>query len=88
MWGLSIFTMAMTVPQILTIWVDRQAAGVSTLSWSAYLAVAVVWLWYGLRKRDANIYLPSVGWIILDSDVESRHGHFQTCCFTEHYLPN
>src|SRR6476469_6389092 len=56
MWGLSIFTMVMTVPQILTIWIHRQANGVSALSWSAYLTGAVVWLWYGLRKRDVNIY--------------------------------
>ena len=69
MWGLSIFTMTMTVPQILTIWLDRQATGVSTISWSAYLAAAVVWLWYGLRKRDVNIYLPCIGWIVLDSAV-------------------
>ena len=69
MWGLSIFTMVMTLPQIATIWIDRQAAGVSTLSWSAYLAAAIVWLWYGLRKRDMNIYGPCVGWILLDSAV-------------------
>jgi hypothetical protein len=33
--GLSIFTMLMTIPQVLTIWISHQAAGVSTLSWSA-----------------------------------------------------
>jgi len=67
MWGLSIFTMVMTVPQILTIWRDQHAAGVSALSWGAYLAAAFVWLWYGLR--DTNIYLPCVGWIVLDGAV-------------------
>ena len=69
MWGLSIFTMMMTVPQILTIWRDQQAGGVSVLSWGAYLAAALVWLWYGLQKRDRNIYLPCVGWIVLDGAV-------------------
>src|SRR4029077_8986784 len=33
---MSIFTMLMTVPQALTIWIGHQAAGVSLLSWSAY----------------------------------------------------
>jgi hypothetical protein len=42
--GMSIFTLFMTVPQILTIWVVHQAAGVSVLSWSAYLLSAVLWL--------------------------------------------
>lgn len=67
--GLSIFTLLMTIPQVLTVWVSRQAAGVSILSWSAYLISAVVWFWYGLRKGDRNIYLPCVGWILLDAAV-------------------
>lgn len=33
--SLSIFTMVMTVPQVLTIWVSHRAAGISMLSWGA-----------------------------------------------------
>lgn len=67
--GMSVFTLVMTVPQVLTIWVSQQAAGVSVLSWSAYLLSAVLWFWFGIRKRDKNIYLPCVGWIGLDGAV-------------------
>ena len=67
--GLSIFTMVMTVPQVLTIWISHRAAGISMLSWGAYLFSAFVWLWYGFEKRDKNIYLPCIGWIMLDSAV-------------------
>lgn len=67
--GMSIFTMLMTIPQVLTIWFGQQAAGVSILSWSAYLLSAVLWFWFGIQKRDKNIYLPCVGWIALDSAV-------------------
>ena len=67
--GLSLFTMAMTVPQVWTIWVGHQAAGVSIASWSAYLLSAVLWFWYGLQKRDRNIYLPCIGWAALDAAV-------------------
>lgn len=67
--SLSIFTMVMTIPQVLTIWIRHQAAGVSMLSWGAYLLSAGVWLWYGVRKRDKNIYLPCLGWILLDAAV-------------------
>ena len=66
---MSVFTMLMTVPQVLTIWVGHQAAGVSVISWSAYLLSAMLWFWYGLQKRDKNIYLPCVGWIGLDAAV-------------------
>ena len=67
--GMSVFTMLMTVPQVLTIWVGHQAAGVSVVSWSAYLLSAILWFWYGLQKKDRNIYLPCVGWVGLDAAV-------------------
>ena len=67
--GMSIFTLVMTVPQILAIWVSRQAAGVSLLSWSAYFISALVWFWYGVQKHDRNIYLPCIGWLLLDGAV-------------------
>jgi uncharacterized protein with PQ loop repeat len=67
--GMSVFTLLMTVPQVLTIWVGRQAAGVSVLSWGAYLLSALLWFWFGVRKRDKNIYLPCIGWIVLNSAV-------------------
>ncbi|HKA46470.1 MAG TPA: hypothetical protein VKF40_31035 [Burkholderiales bacterium] len=67
--ALSMFTMVMTVPQVLTIWLGHQTAGVSLVSWSAYLFSALVWFWYGIRKRDRNIYVPCIGWIALDAAV-------------------
>ena len=67
--GMSVFTMLMTVPQVLTIWIGHQAAGVSVVSWSAYLLSAVLWFCYGLQKRDKNIYLPCIGWVGLDAAV-------------------
>jgi uncharacterized protein with PQ loop repeat len=67
--GMSVFTMLMTVPQVLTIWVGHQAAGVSLLSWSAYLLSALLWFWHGLRSGDINIYLPCIGWAALDGAV-------------------
>ena len=42
---------------------------VSILTWSTYLLSAMLWLWFGIRQRDKNIYLPCVGWIALDGAV-------------------
>src|SRR5580765_3848627 len=67
--GMSVISMLMTVPQVWIIWVQHQAAGVSVASWSAYLLSALLWFWYGLQKRDRNIYLPCVGWVGLDAAV-------------------
>jgi hypothetical protein len=31
-----------------------------------HLAAAVLWFWFGIQKHDKNIYLPCVGWMVLD----------------------
>jgi uncharacterized protein with PQ loop repeat len=67
--SMSFFTLVMTIPQVVTIWASRRAAGVSLVSWGAYLISAGFWLCYGIKKRDKNIYLPCIGWITLDSAV-------------------
>jgi uncharacterized protein with PQ loop repeat len=66
---LSVLTMAMTVPQVWTIWVEHNAAGVSLLSWGTYLLAACLWFVHGLQKRDRTIYLACIGWIALDAAV-------------------
>ena len=63
---LSVVTMLMTVPQVVTVWVGDSASGVSLLSWGAYLFSACLWFAYGLQKRDKTIYLACIGWIALD----------------------
>lgn len=66
---LSVVTMLMTVPQVLAVWVGRDAGGVSLLSWGAYLFSACLWFVYGFRKRDKTIYLACIGWIVLDATI-------------------
>ena len=65
--ALSVITMLMTVPQVLTVWVGRDAGGVSLWSWAAYLFSACLWFVYGIQKRDKTIYLACIGWIALDA---------------------
>jgi len=67
--GLSVFTMLMTVPQVLTIWIGHNAGGVSLISWVSYLIGACLWFVYGLQKHDKTIYLACVGWVLLDLAV-------------------
>lgn len=67
--SLSVVTMLMTVPQVYTIWVARNASGVSILSWASYLVSACLWFVYGFRKKDKTIYLACIGWIVLDAAI-------------------
>jgi uncharacterized protein with PQ loop repeat len=67
--GFSVLTMLMTVPQVVTVWAGAAVGGVSFVTWLSYLLSAVLWLIYGIRKRDKTIYLACVGWIVLDAAV-------------------
>jgi len=66
---LSLFTMALTVPQVWSVWVEHKTSGVSLLSWGAYTFAACLWLVDGLRKKDKTIWVACVGWILLDAAV-------------------
>lgn len=67
--SLSVLTMVMTLPQVLSIWVGRDANGVSLISWASYLFSACLWFVYGFQKRDKTIYLACIGWILLDAAI-------------------
>jgi uncharacterized protein with PQ loop repeat len=67
--GMSAFTMLMTLPQVLAIWVAGDARNVSLFSWAAYLLSAGLWFVYGVRKRDRTIYVACIGWILLDAAI-------------------
>jgi len=61
--------MVMTLPQIWTLWVGHDVAGVSLSTWATYLVSACLWFVHGLRKRDRKIYVACIGWILLDAAV-------------------
>ncbi len=65
----SIVTMVATVPQVVSVWFGSSAAGVSLISWLAYLVGACLWFVHGIRKRDPSIWVACIGWISLDAAV-------------------
>ena len=67
--GMSVFTMLMTIPQVYVVWVKHDVAGVSILSWLAYLLSAALWFVYGWQKRDKTIYIACIGWVLLDAAI-------------------
>lgn len=69
LYSLSIITIVMTIPQAFSIWRNHAAEGVSVFTWGTYLISACLWLVHGIRKRDPSIYLPCIGWILLDAAI-------------------
>lgn len=53
----------MLIPQILKIWVDKNASGVSLISWLAFLVGSCFWLGYGIMHKEKPIIFAYSLWI-------------------------
>ena len=58
----------MSLPQLYDIWVLRRT-GVSIVTWSAYLLMAMLWLLYGLERGDRTVVLAQILWLVVDLGV-------------------
>jgi len=45
------------LPQLFQVWSTKSAQGVSLLSWTLFAVISLVWLAYGIEKRDKPIIL-------------------------------
>ena len=59
----------MTLPQILKIFILKDAAGVSAVSWLAYAIVSLFWIYYGILHKEKPIIITYVLWFVMNSLV-------------------
>ena len=59
----------LTIPQIYRIWFYQEAAGVSLVTWSGFVVVAVFWLMYGLLHKEKPLIMTYILWIVLQGIV-------------------
>lgn len=52
------------LPQILKIWLHKDATGVSLFSWAAFLLIGTCWLIYGSIHKAKTIIITNVIWLI------------------------
>lgn len=55
-----------TIPQLLKVWVDGDATGVSLFTWAAYTIIAAVFAIYGFAHRDKPLIITYVPLTIVD----------------------
>ena len=59
-----------SLPQIIEIWfIDKNAAGVSLVTWSLFLLMAVIWLVYGIVHKSWPIVISNALWIVAQAIV-------------------
>jgi len=49
---IAFFGPLMTLPQLLQIWIYREAGGVSVISWTGFCVFSVMWLIYGFLHKE------------------------------------
>ena len=58
-----------TIPQIVTIFVDRSSANVSLATWVLYDIFTIVFLWYAISKKIKPLVLEYSLWIVTQTIV-------------------
>lgn len=59
----------MTIPQILKIWVEKNVAGISIITWESYLLGNIFWLMYGFLHKEKPIIVIHILSIIMNAAV-------------------
>jgi uncharacterized protein with PQ loop repeat len=57
------------IPQLLTVWVDKNATGVSPLSWVLFSIVSLIWFFYGILHKDKHIIIMSAALAVIQTLV-------------------
>jgi uncharacterized protein with PQ loop repeat len=63
------FGLIMTLPQIFKIWFEKNASGVSIISWMSYTIVGLIWIGYGFVHKEKPIILTYSLWIAFYSFI-------------------
>lgn len=61
--------LGLTVPQVANVWIDRNASGVSAITWGTYVFTSSFWLIYGIVHKDRPIVFSSIAWVTMNALV-------------------
>jgi len=56
----------MTIPQIIQIYVLKNASGVNALTWGTYVFTAICWTIYGSIHKDKAVIITNALWILIN----------------------
>lgn len=59
----------LALPQVLKIFLLKNATGVSLVSWSSWLVLGIMWLIYGFVHKEKPIIIAYILWTIMHSLV-------------------
>lgn len=59
----------MTLPQIKNVLIDKDASGVSIVTWATYVVTSLFWLLYGILHKEKPLVFSASMWIIVNALV-------------------
>ena len=57
------------IPQILKIWADKTAVGVSAITWAFYLIGSIIMLFYGITHKEKPLIIMYGSWVIINAII-------------------
>ena len=66
---IGIFVQLTVIPQILNIWLYKNAAGVSVISWAGFLLYSILFLIYAIVHRVRYMIIIYIFWIFIHSSI-------------------
>lgn len=65
------------IPQVAEIWfVDKNAKGVSLVTWLSFSVLSAIWLCYGIRRRDRPLIISNGLWLVGEMIVVAGAIHY------------
>lgn len=63
MYPIGIVGPALGIPQVLKIFVEKEASSVSIFTWSGFIVISIIWLTYGILHREKPIIIANIGYM-------------------------
>jgi len=57
------------IPQLLRVWIEKDASGVSPTSWFLFSGISITWLIYGILHKDKHILLMNTLLMIIQATI-------------------
>lgn len=68
------YVVALTGPlssltQAWEIWMDRNASGVSLVTWTLFFVTSLIWLLYAIDKREIPLIISNALWMVCEAVI-------------------
>jgi uncharacterized protein with PQ loop repeat len=68
-YGAVILAPIMNIPQVLKIWVEKDASGVSMLSWASFSVISVMWFFYGMLHKERPVMIMNFALVFMQLSI-------------------